>query len=76
MTYFLSEERIVLTDRVSILMRNSAYITSISDILVGFGVIGLLIYILFIVKQIITYDDKMFIFILLILSFAQNIFLN
>ena len=76
LTYFLSEERIVLTDRVSILMRNSAYITSISDILVGFGVIGLLIYILFIVKQIITYDDKMFIFLLLVLSFAQTIFLN
>ena len=76
LTYFLSEERIVLTDRVRILMRNSAYITSISDILVGFGVIGLLIYILFIVKQIITYDDKMFIFLLLVLSFAQTIFLN
>lgn len=74
--YFIANGNVVLTDSISIAMYNSAYVTSISDILIGFGVVGFLLYLFFLLRHIAKYENNMFIFLLFVLSFAQTIFLN
>lgn len=76
--YFITHNLIMLTDNISLLMANSAYVTSTYEILIGFGIIGFLLYATMFYKML-RHDDKswhILIIILIVLHFAQTIFYN
>lgn len=74
--YFLQQAFIILNDDLSHVMKNPAYVTSVYEILIYFGVCGFYFYLLMFISFLKQKKYRILIILLLILSFAQTIFFN
>lgn len=74
--YFLDQNYLIMNDTISHVMKNPAYITSIYETLVYFGLIGFGIYGIFFISFLKQKKFRVLILLLFVLSFAQTILFN
>ena len=73
LAYYQESGQIILNDYMSISMRNSSYVTTMSDLLIGFGLFATLLYLLFLFNLFRNSDCRLLVILLFVLSFAQTI---
>lgn len=73
LAYYQESGQIILNDYMSIAMRNPSYVTTMSDLLIGFGLFATLLYLLFLFNLFWNSDCRLLVILLFVLSFAQTI---
>lgn len=73
LAYYQSSGQIVLNDYMSLAMRNSSYITTMSELLINYGLFATVIYLNFLYNLFKNSDCSLLVILLFILSFAQTI---
>jgi hypothetical protein len=73
LAYYQESGQIILNDYMSIAMRNSSYITTVSELLINFGLFATLIYLRFLMNLFKNSECRLLVVLLIVLSFAQTI---
>lgn len=73
LAYYLDTGKLVLTDRLSVLMRDPSYVTSVAQLLIYWGVIGTIIYFIFVGNLVKNSKNSLMILLFIALSFGQTI---
>lgn len=71
--YYQQSGQIILNDYMSIAMRDSSYVTTMSDLLIGFGLLATIIYLMFLINLYKNSSCRLLVILLIVLSFAQTI---
>lgn len=77
--YYIDSGHVILTDQISVLVsyENRGYVTSVYQVLIGFGALGFVLYFTPFVKQLLTdKNNRILIFLFIILSVAQTMFFS